>query len=205
MAPDHPGACNVMKCLTVVIDNLRLVRLGTAQSDISVDGAAVLLLACIEEGDANCDARAIACRVLRFAESVRPSCLPQEMPWPLQTVVIMPFSHLSEFGSNDKSHIASLLRELESHLSSGMAVVRVSPDSTRSLFADLALFDTSITSRLCTSRTSLLNQLKALLRVFSYETVSKSIVEAKEENEHGTTILRTKRQKKRQSCGVDSS
>lgn len=173
-----------MRCLTLLTNNLRLGHKEDSIQDVNVPGQSLLVLLCIEQGDSDQDALALASRLGNFMNSDRPAELPRLFSWPLSTVTVLPFAHLSEYASNDNIHVQETLQKLERALEKYGKVFLIEPESTQVCFADLALFDTSVTSKLTVTRQSIVNHLKALLRVFSEDTMQQALKEAIGGNYH---------------------
>lgn len=167
-----------MKCLTLLAHNLKLIHI-KALPDIIAPGESLLVLVCIEEGDNEKDVLAITERVQNFIKRSRPPEMPQQFSWPLSQVIIMPFAHLSEFASHDITHIYTILKKIQCKINSFIDSVIVKPKSTKALFADLAIFDTIITSKFSITEQGIINIMKSLLRIFSADTLQRALLEAK--------------------------
>lgn len=113
--------------------------------------------------------------------NARPADLPVPLSWPVEKVLLVPFAHLSEFASTNRRHVTHILTELQEALSkSGGAVFMVGTDATNALFADLALFDSIISSKCSLTPSSLVSDFRGLLNAFGYDTVSRALEKARQ-------------------------
>jgi hypothetical protein len=167
-----------MRCLSLMANNVKMRESVSSKQIVELSGACLVILVCVEEGDEDSDVEAIYKRVTSFLNKARPNILPSEISWPVQQVLLLPFAHLSEFASTNASHVSAMLEYLHKVLTPFSSVARVSTDATEALLADLALVDSVLTSRLSLSEQSVTNQFIALLRIFSYESLSTILKEA---------------------------
>lgn len=163
----------LMKCLTLLSKDIRLDRLDDDMPGYMFDGETLLALVSVEEGDDLKDVDVICNRIGNIFLSPKPTDLPSCFSWPLISITILPFAHLSEYSSGDIVHVSQILIALVDRMRSisGLCVNYVKLKSTRSLFINLALFDTVLTSKLSITTNSIRRHFEALSRIISYDNI----------------------------------
>jgi hypothetical protein len=166
---------STMKCLTLLTHNLTLRTAEDQDPLVAVSGTSLLLMTSVEEDDADADVIAVVKRVMKILHSAQSRPLKDHLRWPPDSIVVMPFGHLSDFASTNRLHTQRILFQLSSSLRDSIPTYLVPPSSSDTLLSDLALFDSSITTRLSSSPNSMRHVMKAWRRVFATSTIEKAL------------------------------
>jgi len=165
-----------MKCLSVLTENLRILANDGTTELSHHKGFTLLLLANIEVGDTKKDVHSVKLRLKNILE--QQNSINSRRVHPPESIVILPFAHLSEHSSPDMEHVNKVLTMLSKELHPLRKTLLMRTQATDSLLANLALFDSVITTKHHMTRTSLTLLMKSLLNAFSLRTIERALYDA---------------------------
>lgn len=168
-----------MKCLTILTKDLNILSRESNNILVNREGYSLLLLVNVEINDTNQDVHSLISRIGRLI-SEKKILLSNKINEP-ESIIILPFAHLSEFSSTKKTHVNKILKFLSKELNPFKNTLLVKTQASDGLFANLTLIDSVITTKHHITKSGLTNIMKSLLNIFSQRTIERAIYEAQKQ------------------------